>query len=97
VRRERATLFGLNEVRTSRRELAEGPIVGAGTNVTPGYNGQADLQFDGELPDLFLACVTYYGDDNNRLLQPFLFRLGAIKSNEAPLDELEPPAPEICK
>jgi hypothetical protein len=97
ARRGRAKLFGLNEVRTSRRELAEGPIVGAGTNVIAGYNGHADLQFEGELPDLFLACVTYYDDDNNLLRKPFLFRLGTIKSNEAPLDELQPPDADACK
>ena len=58
ARQGHATLFGLNEGGTSPRKLAEGRIVGAGTNVIPGYNGHADLQFDGELPNLFLACVT---------------------------------------
>jgi hypothetical protein len=97
ARRGRATLFGLNEDRTSRRKLAEADILGAGTNVLPGYNGHADLRIDTELPDLFLACIIYHDDDNNTLQKAFLFRLGTIKSNEASLDELEPPDAKACR
>jgi hypothetical protein len=91
AKRGAVRLIGLNEARTSRRELGKGDIIGAGTNVLRDYNGHAEIRVAGELPDLFLACTVYYDDDNKTSQKAFLFRMGDVRNNEAPLNELETP------
>ena len=98
AKRGAVRLLGLNDSKTSPRELGKADIIGAGTNVLPNYNGQAEIRVAGELPDLFLACTVYYDDDNKILPKAFLFRIGIIRNNEAPLNELETPDyHQVCK
>jgi hypothetical protein len=91
AKRGAVRLIGLNDGKTSRRELGKADIIGAGTNVLPNYNGQAEIEVSGELPDLFLACTVYYDDDNQVLKKAFLFRIGTTRNNEVPLNEIETP------
>jgi hypothetical protein len=93
ARRGVATLFGVDKDKdwAHKQQLGEAAIVGAGTNVVPGYHGSAKLTFSGKIPDLFLACVTYYDDSNNLLRQAFLLAPGREF-----LDELEPPSAKVC-
>jgi hypothetical protein len=73
-------------------ELGNGKIIGAGTNVMPRYNGQAKIDFDtDQLPDELLACVSYYGDENEKYLQAFLYHLDPVQNNAIRLSELIPP------
>jgi hypothetical protein len=99
ARRVLATLFGVDKNKdwTRKQKLGEGAIVGAGTNIVPGYNGQAKITFRGQTPDLFLACVTYYDDSNNPMQPAFLLNVEAVKaSGGGVLDELETPNAEAC-
>jgi hypothetical protein len=89
AKRGRVRLLGLNDSKTFQRELGKVDIIGAGTNVLPNYNGQAEIRVVGELPELYLACTIYYDDDNKMFPKAFLFRMGTIRNNEAPLNELE--------
>jgi hypothetical protein len=97
ARRGSAKLFALNPDGTRGQKLGEAPIVGAGTNVAPGYHGSAQFRFDGGSYDRFLACVIYYDDSNEMIPQAFAFRIGKIDSDpETTLDEIEQPNYREC-
>jgi hypothetical protein len=71
------TLFSVNETHTRQQKLwAEVPITDTenGSNVLlPGHNGRAISTFEGDVPDLILACVIY-SDDKNQRQQAFIYR-----------------------
>jgi hypothetical protein len=86
ARRGTATLFSINETHTRQQKLGEEvPITDwvNGSNVLlPGHNGRAISSFEGDVPDLILACVIYSDNKNqlNRLLSIVLRRTkGALK------------------
>jgi hypothetical protein len=94
-----ATLFevGRGNNWSHKRKLGEAPIIGAGTNIVPGWNGHAQITFLGEIPDLFLACVVYHDDANNILQQAFLFDITNAKAHDGGLlNEIEKPGAEAC-
>jgi hypothetical protein len=73
-------------------ELGKGKITGAGTNVMPGYGGGAKIPFDSEqLGDALLACAIYFGDDNEKYSQAFLYHQEPVENNAIHLSELTPP------
>jgi hypothetical protein len=73
-------------------ELGNGKIIGAGANVMPQYNGEAKIAFDTDkLRDGLLACVMYFGDNNKKYVQAFLYHLEPVQNNAIRLSELIPP------
>ena len=73
-------------------ELGKSKITGAGTNVMPRFNGGAKIAFVIEpLAGELLACVIYFGDDNKRYSQAFLYHLEPVQNNAINLSELTPP------
>jgi hypothetical protein len=79
------------------KKLGEAAIVGADTNVVPGWNGEAQITFRGQIPDFLLACVSYYDDSNNLLQQAFLLDLTTAKTRGGgALHELETPSVKAC-
>jgi hypothetical protein len=96
ARQGTATLFLASETHTRGQKLGEEvPIMDAanGSNVLlPGHNGRAMFSFEGDAPDLILACVIY-SDDKNQLHQAFIYRPKKHKSSSEiiGLDEIEQP------
>jgi hypothetical protein len=102
ARQGTVTLFAVNDMYTRQRKLGEEAIVAyeglvnSITNVVlPQSTGYANLRFDGDVGNLFLAWVIYF-DGKNELQQAFIYR---VRTNElaAPLDELQQPDYEdVC-
>jgi hypothetical protein len=89
-----AVLFWLTENRARGQKLGEAPLLGAGTNVLPHYNGRATIRFDGATPPLFLVCAAYSDDDDKIIKQAFVLR---VNSNQTALDDLGPQNYQVCK
>jgi hypothetical protein len=99
ARQGSVTLFLVNQDWKRRYKVGDAPIISIGKNVLPNASVHTEFRVDGELLDLFLACVTYYDESETLYPQAFLFRLGTGKHREpfTPLDELAPPNYEVCK
>jgi hypothetical protein len=66
-------------------ELGKDGIIGAGNNVLPRYNGQAKIIFHTEqVTDGLLECVIYFGDNNKKYQQAFLYHLEPVHSDAVP-------------
>jgi hypothetical protein len=91
ARRGTVTVFTLSNG-TRHTKLGEGIIIAAGTSVMPGYNGGAKVTFDtDQLDEEILACITYFGDDDEPYQQAFLYHQRAVQNNAVDLSELAPP------
>jgi hypothetical protein len=95
ARRVFATFFGVNKDRNwnDKQKLGEASKQGIGKDIVPGRSADVSIPFSGQTPDLFLACVIYYDEDNRLLRQAFLVTRGPV---EGTLDELETPNAEVC-
>jgi hypothetical protein len=96
ARQGTATLFSVTETHTRRQKLGdEVPIADAANGskiLLPGHDGRAMFSFEGDEPDLILACVTY-SDYKNQIHQAFIYRPKKDKSSAEiiGLDEIEQP------
>jgi hypothetical protein len=98
ARRGGATLFTVSEDGAQREKLGQASITGAGTNVFPGYGGQAEFSIDMQkFLGSFLVCTTYFDEGGKTYAQAFAFRLGAERENEVALEELLPPDYKVCR
>jgi hypothetical protein len=92
------TLFSFNEAHTRGQKLGEEKmLVAGGLNVLlPGYDANATFKFEGEVPELFLACLIYF-DDKTRLQQAFVYRIERRDISVGILNEIEQPDyGEVC-
>lgn len=97
ARRGTATLYTLNSDNTHREEIGTAPIIGAGTNVLPTFNGRAQFNFDMQkFLGHFLACARYFDDDGTAYDQAYLFGAGQRQQGFLPLNELSPPDVSAC-
>jgi hypothetical protein len=93
-----ATLFTVSEDGAQREKLGQASITGAGTNVFPGYSGQAEFSIDMQkFLGSFLVCTTYFDEGGKTYEQAFAFRLGTKRENEVALEELLPPNYKACR
>jgi hypothetical protein len=78
-RRGLAKLFSLTEADGSPTEIGTAPIIGAGTNIFPGYGSAArfDSSSIGAAP-FFLVCATYFDDSGATYRQAFLFERSTL-------------------
>jgi hypothetical protein len=70
------------------------------TPIPPTTNGSTTITVDmGKFVDLFLACVTYYDESDNRYPQSFLYKRGvlAIDNVTTSLEEIRPAGKTQCK
>jgi hypothetical protein len=100
ARRGMLTLFSLSQVDADPIKLVVVPIVGAGTNIFPGYGSNA--RFDPHLTDkapFLLACTKYFDDTGASYEQAFLFQRGEISptTNSLPYSEMAPPDASRCQ
>ncbi|WP_298111485.1 hypothetical protein [Bradyrhizobium sp.] len=100
ARRAVLTLFSLSELDAKPVKLVAVPIVGAGTNIFPGFGSTA--RFDPHLTDkapFMLACAKYFDDAGTTYEQAFLFQRGEVSptTNQLPYSELAQPDQDRCK
>jgi hypothetical protein len=73
-----------------RKKLGSAPIIGAGTNILPGYGSQAMVKVDmREFLGVFLACTTYLDEAGANYEQAFLFEMQSQQQPNQPMTALE--------
>jgi hypothetical protein len=99
-RRGFAKLFSLTEADGSPVDIGTAPIIGAGTNIFPGYGSVARFNSSsiGTAP-FFLVCATYFDDSGATYQQGFLFKHSTLTARdpELPYTEMAAPNPSRCK
>jgi hypothetical protein len=101
ARRGTARLLSLTQADGAAAEIGSAPIIGAGTNVFPGYGSSA--RFDSasiEAAAFFLVCVAYFDDSGARYEQTFLFQRSRVTARdpaELAYAELAPPDLSMCR
>jgi hypothetical protein len=100
AQRGTAVLFTEDDKRAHREQIGEADIQGAGTNVFPGFGGQAMFPVDMQkFHGLFLVCASYFDEAGNVYEQAFLLRLGKPHPGEefVPLDDMATPDYQVCR
>jgi hypothetical protein len=100
-RRGIATLFATAKDGNSLSKIDSGRIVGAGTNVFPGYGANSNfIMQTGDLPTVFLVCVTYFDEPGAKYEQAFEFERGStLAAANYPIvkyDQMATPDPHKC-
>ena len=98
ARQVKAILFEVSKNKDwkAKQEIGEATVEAA-AHVLPGAGGLAKITLTGQIPDLLLACVSYYDENNNLYQQAFLLNLGAEQEKGLRWhDELEQPNVKVC-
>jgi hypothetical protein len=97
AKRITGTLFSFSEAHMRGQRLAdhENPWAGNFNSILPEFNGNLTFNIEGQVPDLFLACLKYF-DDKTSLQQAFVYRLRG-RDPRSVADEIEQPDyREVC-
>ena len=98
-RRGTATLFSLADADAAPLEIGTAPIIGAGTNVFPGYGSAA--RFDSmsiAASSFFLVCATYFDDSGSTYEQAFMFKRSTLNARDpTELAYAEMAAPDLLR
>lgn len=99
ARRGTVTLYSLDKADAEPEKLLISlPIVGAGTNVFPGFGSNST--FNAHLTDgapFILVCANYFDDAGNIYKQPFLFQRSQTQEPvQVTYTELAPPGVSRC-
>jgi hypothetical protein len=82
AKRGTAKLFAVDQNGKRGEPLGDSKITGAGTNVVPGYGGEADYRLNlQKLPGRLLVCARYF-DDERSYEQAFMFSVPERSPNE---------------
>ena len=98
-RRGTAKLFSLAEKSGAPVDIGTAPIIGAGTNIFPGYGSSA--RFDSPsitAAPFFLVCAIYFDDAGTTYEQAFLFQRSTVTARDpAELAYAELAAPDVSR
>jgi hypothetical protein len=101
ARRGSATLFTVSKDSKRQERIRTAEIMGAGSNVNPGYGGQAEFSVDMQrFLGMFLVCTIYFDEVGAMYEQAFLFQLGPELPNSkgvTSLLEVAPPCYKVCR
>jgi hypothetical protein len=98
-RRGTAKLFSMAEAAGAPVDIGTAPIIGAGTNIFPGYGSSARVDSPSiAAAPFFLVCAIYFDDAGTAYEQAFLFQRSTITARDpADLAYAELAAPDVSR